>query len=80
MSYVIGNNLPGYLPDSDPFVIEGTFDEAKRALIDELLWQADVADTEEEAEELTEAAEDVNLWNGPDTLSLCDRCYWIQEA
>lgn len=76
-TYIIGNNMPGYMPDSEPFTVEGTFDEAKRALIDELLFAAEYAATEEEAEELTNAAEDVNLWSGPDSIYVGNYVYWI---
>ena len=76
-TYVIGNNMPGYMPDSEPFTVEGTFDEAKRALISELLFAAEYAATEEEAEDLTHAAEDVNLWSRPDSIYVGNYVYWI---
>lgn len=75
--YVIGNNMAGYLPDSEPFTVIGTFEDAKQALIDELKFQEDYAANEDEAEEFAEAAEDVNLWNSPDSISVVDRVYWI---
>lgn len=78
MPYVIGNNMPGYLPDAEPFVVDGTFDDAKRALIHELLFAADYAE-EEEAEDLTHAAEDVNLWSRPDDIRVGSYVYWIAE-
>lgn len=79
-TYVIGSNMPGYLPDSEPFTVTGTFDDAKRALIDEILFQADYANNEEEAEELTLAAEEVNLWSDCDDISVGNWVYWIQEG
>lgn len=80
MTYVIGNNMPGYLPDAEPFAVDGTFEDAKRALINELLFSADYADTEEEAEDLTHAAEDVNLWSRPDDIRVGGHVYWIAEG
>lgn len=79
-TFVIGNNMPGYMPDSDPFTVEGTFDEAKRALISELLFAAEYAATEEEAEDLTHAAEYVNLWRRPDTIRVGNYVYWLTEG
>lgn len=76
-TYTIGNNMPGYMPDSEPFTVVGTFDDAKRALIDELKLAEDYANSEEEAEEYSEAAEDVNLWSSPDTIRVGNLVYWI---
>lgn len=77
--YVIGSNMPGYMPDSEPFTVVGTFDEAKRALIDELKFAEDYANNEEEAEEYCHAAEDLNLWSGPDSIHVANLVYWITE-
>jgi hypothetical protein len=77
-TYIIGNNMPGYLPEAEPFTVVGTFEDAKRALIDELLFLADNADDEDEAQELDEAAQDVNLWSRPDNISVGNHVYWIQ--
>lgn len=77
--FVIGNNLPGYMPDSEPYAITGTLDDARRALIADLLFEADYAPNEEDAEDYTAAAEDVNLWSGPDSVSVCGRVYWISQ-
>ncbi|HRC40085.1 MAG TPA: hypothetical protein PLK69_01110, partial [Tetrasphaera sp.] len=41
----------------------------EQAVIDELLWDAAHADSEEVAEELTNTAEDVNLWGETDTVT-----------
>ena len=78
-TYIIGNNMPGYMPDSEPFTVEGTFDDAKRALIGELFFAAEYADREE-ANELVSAAEDVNLWRRPDSIRAGNYVYWITEA
>jgi hypothetical protein len=78
MPYVIGNNMPGYLPDSEPFAVD-TFEDAKQALIDELLWAAEYAE-EEEATDLTHAAEDINLWSRPDSVTIGNTAYWIAEG
>lgn len=65
MNYAVGHNIAGYMPECDIYVTD-TFDQAKRYLISEMLEAADYAETEQIAEELAAAAEDVNLWNGPD--------------
>ena len=53
-------NMPGYLPEMEVEEFDA-FDEAKRFLIEELLVVADYS-TEDDAETLTHAAEDMNLW------------------
>lgn len=69
--FVAGHNVPGYLPDCEPMECE-TFDEAKRALIEEMLHEADIAgqcetpEGDNRADELAGAAEDVNLWSERD--------------
>lgn len=63
--YAVGHNVAGYMPECDVVVFE-SFDDAKRYLIDEMLRAADYAETETIAEDLTNSAEDVNLWSSPD--------------
>ena len=75
--YVVGDNLPGYLPERDVQVCR-TWADAKQALIDNLLNDQDYCD-EDEAEEMAAAAEDVNLWNGPDTILVARMAYWVTE-
>lgn len=78
MGYTIGWNMPGYLPEMEPYTVD-TADEAKRAMIDELRRTADCADIEDEATELTHVAEDLNLCDvsqGWDT-TVYDTAYWI---
>jgi hypothetical protein len=85
--YAVGNNVAGYMPEADVEVFED-FDRAKRYLIDEMLRAADYAETETIAEELTNSAEDVNLWNGPDcvyvemidSLHCIPTAWWITET
>jgi hypothetical protein len=87
MNYAVGNNVAGYSPECDVYVTD-SFDSAKRALIDDILWSADYAETETIAEELAAAAEDVNLWSGPDVCYVemidSEHCiptaWWIQET
>lgn len=74
--YVIGSNIPGYLPDSDPYETS-SFEEAKSDLIASLLCEADYAINDEDAESYTDAAADVRSWTGPDTVYVCGRAYWI---
>jgi hypothetical protein len=85
--YAVGHNVAGYLPEADVAVFD-TFDEAKRCLIHDMLLAADYAETETIAEDLTNSAEDVNLWNGPDTVYVemidsphcIPTAWWIMEA
>lgn len=90
--YHWGQNIPGYLPMADKPNIVTTFDEAKRGLIDDIKDHEDHAamaeDGEGLAEELCAAAEDVNLWSGPDYICVEDparehdlgTAYWIEEC
>lgn len=94
MGYIIGQNMPGYLPmDDEPPYVYDTADEAKRALIDEMLRDADFADQGGEhtlAECLSNEAEDLNLSDvsGGFSTIVCDpdrehdlgTCYWIDIA
>ena len=83
--WVSGTNTPGYLPDTEADAWD-TFEEAKCALIGELLYDADFPGLSEDiAEELTNAAEAVNLWTDADRITshfvtIGDRAYWIQTA
>jgi hypothetical protein len=94
MGYTYGSNTPGYLPESDdfPFIVE-TLDEAKRGLIDDMKrdeeFYGDYGDNESGAENLAAAAEEVNLWSGPDSITVdtepdsphhLGRAYWIAEV
>jgi hypothetical protein len=78
-NYSVGYNMPGYLPESEPTVCSN-IDEAKRLLIGHLLRWADDVDDEVEAEDMTAAAEDVNLWSGSDTVYAAGLAWWIQET
>jgi hypothetical protein len=85
MSYfVIGYNMPGYLPEMEPYAVE-TADEAKRALIDELERHADqVADggDEDGATDLSHLAEDLNLSDvsGGWGANAGGLVYWIEQT
>jgi hypothetical protein len=85
--YAVGHNVAGYLPEADVETFED-FDSAKRYLIDEMLRAADYAETETIAEELTNSAENVNLWSGPDCVYVemidsphcIPTAWWITET
>ena len=85
MAYVVGSNMPGYMPDSEPWATSSWFD-AQAAMIDELLRDADTVEDESIAEELTAAAEDLNLCQGDSSgitqwFEIIDnRSYWIVVA
>jgi hypothetical protein len=78
--YSAGSNNPGYLPNNvEDF---DDFDEAKGYVIDEMLvdadWRGDVGD-EDWAEELTNAAEDVNLESSPFETEIRGIVYWVMD-
>lgn len=75
-----GSNVPGYLPDSAPDGF-ATFNGAKRAVIADMLDDAErrAEDSEAEAEDLTHAAEDVNLESGPFSVTVAGREYWVSD-
>ncbi len=86
--YAVGHNVAGYMPESDVH-ITSDIDSARRYLISEMLWHADNAETEEIAENLTSAAEDVNLWSAPggvcyveciDSPHCIPTAFWICET
>ena len=82
--YTIGWNMPGYLPEMEPYTLD-TADEAKRAMIDELERAADMSDAVNDhsiAEDLSNAAEDLNLCdvsNGWDA-TIGNLAYWITRT
>lgn len=56
--YVVGFNMPGYMPDSEPSIFDDA-DEARASLADEMRRSAETE--EESAEELEEAADALEL-------------------
>ena len=83
--YVVGWNMPGYLPESEPYAYQ-TWDEAKQALIDELERQADMTEPDDEegqrlADESAGEAEDLNLSNGPEWSTVIgNMAFWINAT
>ena len=81
MLYNIGWNMPGYLPEMEPYTCD-TAEDAKRAMIDELLRHADVLDDSDRpdvANQCAFAMEDLNLsdvsqgWDA----TIGNYAYWI---
>lgn len=85
--YAVGHNVAGYMPEADVYIAE-TFADAKAYLIHHLLFAADYAETGDIGDALAGAAEDVNLWSGPDCIYVeeidSEHCiptvYWIVET
>lgn len=93
MGYVIGQNMPGYLPndDSEPYIYD-TADAAKRGLIYLMDRDADAADSLEGpcqlGNEIAAAMEDLNLTDctggysvvvyDPEREHDLGTCYWIE--
>jgi hypothetical protein len=76
-AYIIGSNMPGYLPDSEPYAVVGTFDDAKRSLIADLWYEEINAIDEDEATDYSHAQQAVNLWSGPNSIHCGQYVYWI---
>ena len=79
--YSLGHNMPGYLPDDGTGSVTRTFAEAKERMIDDLLFFAQYAATEDDAEEFTAVAEDLNLVNGPSWgADIGIETFWIEPV
>lgn len=78
--YSVGDNMPGYLPDTDEPCMHETFDDAKICLIETLKLNEYRADTEDEAEQFSFAAEHANHWTNPSLTLINGRVYWIQDV
>ena len=78
--YIAGSNNPGYLPQNvEEF---DDFDDAKRYIIDEMLFDADnfaEGGDEDKAEDISNAAEDVNLESGPFEILTSGIVWWVVE-
>lgn len=78
MNYAHGSNMPGCMPDS--LFVSATFADAQAATIWDLKFWEDYAETEEDAERYSAAAEDVNLWNTPQDITVAGRVFFIAET
>lgn len=75
-----GHNMVGYMPESEP-LCSGNWEGAKNYMIGEILWQADQTDDWDQAEELSSAAEDLNLHDGPEWGTIVGNVsYWINQT
>lgn len=78
--YVAGSNNPGYLPQNvEEF---DDFDSAKRYIIEEMERDADdfgEQGSEDMAEDISNAAEDVNLESGPFEVLVRGIVYWVVD-
>src|SRR5437016_5443016 len=88
-NYVVGHNMPGYLPESDPYVF-ADWESARNDLIWELDSIADYFDQGDQDDERTAAgstaadralAEAKALKPGETFLAYVDiECYWLSET
>ena len=83
MEYIIGSNMPGYMPDNEPYSVEG-IDHAKQCLVEDIeryideMYQMNDEDNhydiDKEEETFTEfknaPAQECNVWVG-------DYVFWI---
>jgi hypothetical protein len=79
-TYIIGSNMPSFLPDREPYTVVGTFDDAKRSMLADLWYEEINAIDEDEATEFENAQKDVALWSGPDSIRCGQYVYWISEG
>lgn len=83
VSFAVGSNVSGYLPDAEPYMVK-TWEEAKQVLIGDLLFEADYGPDDDDTATYTRAAEDVALWTTPmggvNEISVCGRVYWIEAT
>lgn len=81
MGWMVGVNVPGYLPDAEVMFFED-FADAKQHLIDEIIADADRLDSEgptTKGSDLSLLAEEVNLWSpGTQVIVGDEHAYWIQ--
>lgn len=76
--FVAGWNMPAYMPDSEPASFDN-FDDAKRYIIDELRYAADLDDNEDVATELCHAAEEVNLESSDFGITVAGYHFWVTQ-
>lgn len=88
MTYIVGFNMPGFVPETDP-VKADTFTEAKEVLLAELQAHKEIVTflpdvmTEEDRSVFTDiglAEETVRAWDSPADVIVGDWVYWIQHA
>lgn len=86
MKYSAGYNMPGYMPEMDPFETDD-FDDAREFIVDELDNAGDIAansDDADAANECEDAKEDAENWTATGGnmywSAYCDGyVYWITE-
>jgi hypothetical protein len=90
MTWIVGTNMPGYLPDSAPSQHK-TFEGAKACLIEEVehdidYHHADYEDGDLEAADIIDALEEVKTYleglKAPQEVSCTafNRAYWITQS
>lgn len=83
VSFAVGSNMPGYLPDSEPHHVK-TWEDAVAVLVEDLRFEADYGPDDDDKAIYTRAAEDVALWTNRagrvNEISVCGRVYWIEAT
>jgi hypothetical protein len=81
--FVAGWNMPGYLPDTEPFTFD-SFEEAKADVIEELrtdVFHLEAADAPlDRIRPFVEAIAEVESWTEPNSIEVGLWAYWIQTA
>lgn len=83
VSFAVGSNMPGYLPDSEPHYVK-TWEDAVAVLVEDLRFEAGYGPDDDDTAAYTRAADDVALWTTPtgrvNEISVCGRVYWIEAT
>lgn len=76
--FVAGSNVAGYLPESEPAEFDN-FEDAQSHIIALMKADEDAAETESKAEDLSAAAEDVNLESDEFSITVAGVEYWVKQ-
>lgn len=83
VSFAVGSNMPGYLPDSEPHYVK-TWEDAVAVLVEDLRFEADYGPDDDDTATYTRAADDVALWTNRagrvNEIHVCGRVYWIEAT
>ncbi len=80
--YASGFNMPGYMPDSEPFVSD-TFEYARDCILEDMERHLDEDHenlTKEEIEEWESTINDANTATAPFNAYMGNNVYWVTEA
>lgn len=76
MSYLVGWNMPGYLPEMEPYEVE-TVQEGVEMILNEISMLYDQTEDNEEAAELMEVIESLRGTTELVEVEVCGYVYWV---